>query len=496
MVNNYLLGTAGVKLIQDFEGFRSEAYVSKPDMKWTIGYGNTGKLSDGTPVVQGLTITKERAAQEIVILAKRRYGNHVNEVIKRKIKQNEFDALVSLAWNRGSLTTSLINAVNKGDNQAIVDSFMRVSTSKGQVLKGLVRRRKAEIDVYFNGVSQPSPSFDPSSGLGGTSQSGGNCYANTTNPVSTVNATASSGGSISASGSAKIEGTWSNGGNGGPYIKRLKNEADGPQGQNGKLNESNLVKISNGSNNKLIAPAAAAFENLHSALKAAGFTITVSSSYRTYDEQIKIANKNKPPANGKSKAASAGSSSHGWGRAIDIYELYGKDCGRCSSQFNTKLYEWMFNNAHKYKWINPPWATNSTCTDQCEPWHWEFLMDSAAENPALDGAAPYSGSGYKDSCSSATNYVSEAELSAALEKISNFLVTGSDTLTTNTEIANSTDKPLDKDSKKTEAGKDVAIKTILKPEHEKDSLIISKNKEVTSTGDDTSNDEDTSAKPD
>ena len=134
MVNNYLLGTAGVKLIQDFEGFRSEAYISKPDMKWTIGYGNTGKLSDGTPVVQGLTITKERAAQEIVILAKRRYGNHVNEVIKRKIKQNEFDALVSLAWNRGSLTTSLIDAVNKGDNQAIVDSFMRVSTSKGQVL--------------------------------------------------------------------------------------------------------------------------------------------------------------------------------------------------------------------------------------------------------------------------------------------------------------------------------------------------------------------------
>ena len=219
MVNNLSIGTAGIKLIQEFEGFRSEAYISKPDMKWTIGYGNTDTLSDGTPVVQGLVITKERASKEILILARKRYGNHVNEVIKRKIKQNEFDALVSLAWNRGLLTTSLINAVNNNDNQGIVDSFMKVSTSKGQVLKGLVRRRKAELDVYFNGVSQPAPSFDLSN-LGGVSSSGGNCYASTTNPVSEVNATASSGGSISASGmldyfdkkTGKLLGTFENGG--------------------------------------------------------------------------------------------------------------------------------------------------------------------------------------------------------------------------------------------------------------------------------------------
>lgn len=151
---NMSIGSAGIEMIKTFEGFRANAYRD-PIGIVTIGYGSTGKLSDGTPVVMGLTITKEKAAAEINVLCARRYGAGINKQITRDLKQNEFDALCSMAWNRGSLRSDLVTAVNNNNREGIYNAFMAITTAGGKTLQGLVRRRKAELNLYFEGSSMP-----------------------------------------------------------------------------------------------------------------------------------------------------------------------------------------------------------------------------------------------------------------------------------------------------------------------------------------------------
>lgn len=62
------------------------------------------------------------------------------------ITQHQFDALVSFVFNTGKLAnTGLLKKLNGNDYAAVPAEFMKWTKSKGEVLKGLVRRRKAEV---------------------------------------------------------------------------------------------------------------------------------------------------------------------------------------------------------------------------------------------------------------------------------------------------------------------------------------------------------------
>ena len=62
--------------------------------------------------------------------------------------------------------------------------------------------------------------------------------------------------------------------------------------------------------------------------------------------------------------ARAGKSNHGWGRAVDFTD--GRGVLTCyDSEFH-----WLKNNAHRFGWVHPAWA--SCGLDSQEPWHWEF----------------------------------------------------------------------------------------------------------------------------
>ena len=140
----------GYALLKRFEGCRLKAYLC-PANVWTIGYGNTF-YEDGTKVKQGDVITQARAEQ----LAKNvvdKFAVSVRALITQTLNENQFSACVSLAYNigvGGFKKSSVLRKLNVNpQDQTIADSFRVWNKGGGVVLKGLVNRREAEIQLYF-----------------------------------------------------------------------------------------------------------------------------------------------------------------------------------------------------------------------------------------------------------------------------------------------------------------------------------------------------------
>ena len=136
----------GLELIRSFEGCRLTAYQCSSG-RWTIGYGHTGK-----DVVAGLQITQARATDLLLLDV-----NQVLKVLRTEVcvplRQCQLDALVSLGFNIGTdalRKSTLLRLVNRNpDDLNIQGEFERWVHVKGVVSAGLVRRRKAEVEVYF-----------------------------------------------------------------------------------------------------------------------------------------------------------------------------------------------------------------------------------------------------------------------------------------------------------------------------------------------------------
>lgn len=137
----------GISLIKSFEGLKLNAYLCSANVP-TIGYGNT-YYPNGTKVKLGDTITQEKADELLKDILKK-FEGIVNRKLKVKVSQNQFDALVSHTYNTGGSNT-LFRLINtNSDKQTIKDWIeTRYITANGVKLNGLVRRRKAEADLFF-----------------------------------------------------------------------------------------------------------------------------------------------------------------------------------------------------------------------------------------------------------------------------------------------------------------------------------------------------------
>lgn len=135
----------GIDLIVKFEGLRLNAYRC-PAGVWTIGVGHTGK-----DVHEGQTITREKA-YELLKLDLRRFENSVNKLVRRELRQCEFDALVSLVFNIGtgnfSKSTLLKKINSNAKDEEIFKEWRKWRLAGGKVLAGLVKRREAEIQLF------------------------------------------------------------------------------------------------------------------------------------------------------------------------------------------------------------------------------------------------------------------------------------------------------------------------------------------------------------
>jgi len=142
--------------IKSREGLKLKAYQDSAGI-WTIGYG-TILYEDGRHVKRGDVITQEQADAllEAEIIKK---SLKVNAGIKSaKLSQNQYNALVSFAYNVGTaalLSSTLLKKVVANRNDPTIrDSFMVWNKAhvdgKLVPVAGLTNRRKAEADLYFS----------------------------------------------------------------------------------------------------------------------------------------------------------------------------------------------------------------------------------------------------------------------------------------------------------------------------------------------------------
>lgn len=140
----------GYALLKRFEGCILKAYKC-PAGVWTIGFGNTF-YEDGTKVKEGDVITQQRA-DELAKFIVEQFADSIRAMIKQPLNENQFSACVSLAYNIGTggfKKSSVLRKLNVNPTDpTIADSFRLWNKGGGVILKGLVRRREAEIALYF-----------------------------------------------------------------------------------------------------------------------------------------------------------------------------------------------------------------------------------------------------------------------------------------------------------------------------------------------------------
>jgi lysozyme len=136
----------GLSLIQQFEGFSPTPYRCPANLS-TIGYGHVVLPHE----MATLTSVSESQAQQLlaqdVVFAERA----VMKLIARPLRQSQFDALVSFTFNLGSGTlqrSTLRRVINRGEESAVAEQWLRFIWGGGRKLPGLMRRRRAELALY------------------------------------------------------------------------------------------------------------------------------------------------------------------------------------------------------------------------------------------------------------------------------------------------------------------------------------------------------------
>ena len=147
-----MISNKGLELIKKYEGFRSEPYLCPASVP-TIGFGST-YYPDGKKVtMQDDPITKEYAEFMLCKMLKN-YEDGVNRYVQTEINQNQFDALVSFAYNLGLgalKSSTLLKKVNNNPcDETIPNEFKKWVKAGGKVLNGLVKRREEESNLYIS----------------------------------------------------------------------------------------------------------------------------------------------------------------------------------------------------------------------------------------------------------------------------------------------------------------------------------------------------------
>jgi len=140
----------GLKLIKHFEGFRNKPYRCAAGL-FTVGYGHL--IGDGRslPDTWNRTFTVEEC-NELLASDVRKFELGVERYINVELSQNQFDALVSFAFNLGNGTlqrSTIRSKLNRGNLAGALETWAKYNKAAGKVLKGLDLRRQAEIALFL-----------------------------------------------------------------------------------------------------------------------------------------------------------------------------------------------------------------------------------------------------------------------------------------------------------------------------------------------------------
>jgi hypothetical protein len=165
--------------------------------------------------------------------------------------------------------------------------------------------------------------------------------------------------------------------------------------RNGRMPDHRLIEVEGC---RLERDAAYAFALMSDAARVDGITLQPGDCYRSYEAQssararrcddevrevtaldavtgeVTVVSRETVTVCEGPPTAPAGSSNHGWGRAIDFVSM---QCGDTT-------FAWLQERASEFGWVHPSWAECGRSTQ--EPWHWEWAGVEPVP-PILSGLA-------------------------------------------------------------------------------------------------------------
>ena len=147
-----------------FEGFRAKA-AQLDDGRWTVGYGHTATAREGADIT-------EADAEALLLYDLIQAAHAVNEHVYSPLNQNQFDALVSFAFNIGARafkSSPTVRRLNEGRTleAALAMELWRKADLEGEriVIDALVRRRATEKALFLKPIDgwipAPTPVLPP-----------------------------------------------------------------------------------------------------------------------------------------------------------------------------------------------------------------------------------------------------------------------------------------------------------------------------------------------
>jgi len=155
------ISEAGLKLIEEFEGFRAERYDDSVGVP-TIGFGTTAGAGVVDPLPE--TCTEAEAENWLKEYVERDVEPAI-DAIGAELNQSQFDALCSFAYNLGAgifkESPNLEAELRGKDWEAAGNNMLGYDHAGGVVLEGLKTRREKEVALFDEPVKEEPPKEEP-----------------------------------------------------------------------------------------------------------------------------------------------------------------------------------------------------------------------------------------------------------------------------------------------------------------------------------------------
>ena len=156
-VAKYMTSDDCLKILKAYEGFSAKPYWDV--VQWTVGYG-TRCPDEKVEYYKQHGITKEEAElllRDFIISFEEDVEAFI-DLYKLELTPGQYDALVSFSYNCGSGWTTEMNGTfhnaikNGAKGSELLRAFGLWCSAGGEILPGLIDRRKCETNMYLNGV--------------------------------------------------------------------------------------------------------------------------------------------------------------------------------------------------------------------------------------------------------------------------------------------------------------------------------------------------------
>lgn len=145
----------GISFIKSFEKCYLHTYIDDVGIA-TIGWGNTWYADKRHVSIGDRSLTQAEADTLFLLILSVFEKSITNLIYGRNINQNQFDALVSFAYNVGLAnlkgSTLLKKVLANSIDESIESEFLKWNKGGGKILNGLTKRRLAEANIYFKNI--------------------------------------------------------------------------------------------------------------------------------------------------------------------------------------------------------------------------------------------------------------------------------------------------------------------------------------------------------